>query len=77
MLPCLPGPYAAAAYIAATTRSTPTKLSGNLTHIPIEISIAAICVILVIFNERGDFYLFLMIMNHPPPEHHLRLDFYT
>jgi hypothetical protein len=56
MLPCFPGPFAAAAYIAATTRSMPTKLEGNLTHIPINIPIAAIGRILVIFNKRGDFY---------------------
>jgi hypothetical protein len=56
MLPCSPEPYAVAAYIAATTRSMPTKLVGHLTHIPINIPIEAICTILVIFHERGDFY---------------------
>jgi hypothetical protein len=66
-------------HIAATTRHTPTKLVGYLTHIPINIPIAAICVILVIFDERGDFYTtasFLMMMNLHSLERHLRLYFY-
>jgi hypothetical protein len=66
MLLCLPGPYAAAAYIFATTTSTSTKLAGSLTNIPINLPTAAICMILIIFNERGDFYTtarFLMMMN--------------
>jgi hypothetical protein len=57
----------------------PTKLASDLI-IPIDIPIAAICVILVIFNEIGDFYTaarFLMMMNHHPPERHLRLDFHA
>jgi hypothetical protein len=45
-------PNAAIAYIAATTRSTPTKLASNLTHIPINIPIEAICTILVILIKK-------------------------
>jgi hypothetical protein len=66
--------------IASTTSSTPTKLADNLTHIPIDIPIAAICAIVVIFNERGDFYTtvsFLMMMNHHSLDLHSRLDFYA
>jgi hypothetical protein len=48
--------YAPYVSITVTTRSTPTKLVDNLTHIPINISIAAICAILGFFNEKGDFY---------------------
>jgi hypothetical protein len=55
MLPCLARPHAAAACIAATARSTPTKLVGNLTHIPIDIPIEAICEIFNIFQEIGAF----------------------
>jgi hypothetical protein len=47
VLPCLPGLYAAAAYIASTTMSTPTKLAGDFTHIPINIPIVAIYMMLV------------------------------
>jgi hypothetical protein len=53
MLLCLPRPYAATAFIPATTKSTPTKLAGNLTYIPIDISIEAICGILDIFYKKG------------------------
>ncbi len=66
MLPCLPGPYAATAYILATTRIMPTKLVGNLTHIPINIPIAVICMILVILNERGDFYTTAIFFESSP-----------
>jgi hypothetical protein len=56
MLSCLPRPHAAAAYIPATAKSTPTKLVGNLTHTPINIPIKAICMILDIFHEIGVFF---------------------
>jgi hypothetical protein len=66
--------------VAATTRSMPTKLVGDFTHIPINIPISTICAIMVIFNERGNFYTaasFLMMMNSHLLEHHSRLDFYA
>ncbi len=49
MLPCLIGPYAPAAYFLSTMRTSPTKLVGNLTHIPINTLIDTICEILIIF----------------------------
>ncbi len=56
MLPCLPRPHTAADYIPATARNVPTKFGGgDLTHIPIDIPIKAICVILDIFHEIGVF----------------------
>jgi hypothetical protein len=49
MLPCLPGPYAPAASFSSTMRTSPTKLVGDLAHIPINTPIKAICEIWFIF----------------------------
>jgi hypothetical protein len=48
MLPCLTGLYAAITPISKTMRTLPTKLAGNLPHIPIVTRIKAIWEIFIL-----------------------------
>jgi hypothetical protein len=49
VLPCLSRPYPPAASFSSTMRTSPTKLAGDLTHIPINTPIEAICEIWFVF----------------------------